>query len=381
MDCRCRKSLPYFVGIFLIFLSISLLAACNNEKSASSDKAKKSARRETTYTKASIQAPLQIAEGEFSKVVGWLNDETIVYITNTNQNSNVYTYHLLSGKQEKIFESKLPIISAFISPARDKILLHASSGLTEGSITVIDQTGTKLVEKSITSTELNFVWNPYDENLLLVTAFNEQWEYNVSLLNIETKKLTEMKFINQPFVNWNAKNEVIYLNWDLNNPSFFAPLVKQKINGAKEETLDLENVFQIYAYRNCLLTIEVDEKTPDQSVYTFLSEDSKPIASFSIPHLTRFSDWLVPEHTFNQARNEFYTLRPKSSGAADTYREGFQLVRYQLDRNNGEELLLDGLENKPISVSPAGEFCLYGHQLENIIILDTKELVSLVVDK
>lgn len=362
-------------------ISISLLAACNNEKSASSDKAKKAARRDTTYTKASIQATLQIVEGEFSKVVGWLNDETIVYITNTNQNSSVYTYHLLSGKQEQIFESKLPIISAIISPSRDNILLQASSGLTEGSLTVIDQKGTKLVEKSITSTELNFVWNPYDEKLLLVTAFNEQWEYTVSLLNTETKKLTETKFINQPFVNWSGKDEVVYLDWDLDNPSFFAPLVKQKINSAKEVTVDLENVFQIYAYGNCLLTISIDEKTTDQAVYTFLSEDNKPITSFSIPHLTRFSDWLVPEHEFNQARNEFYTLRPKSSGAADTYTEGFQLVRYQLNRNKEEELLFDGLENKPISVSPDGEFCLYGHQLENIMILDTKELVSLVDDK
>lgn len=377
MYCRCKKSFIFVFELFVIIISITLLSSCTDVKTLSGDKVKKAARPETTYSKESIHLPLPLAEGEFSKVIGWLSDDTIVYVTNINQGSNVYTYQLLSGKQKQIYKSNLPIVSASISPSRDKILMHASSESTAGTITIIDQEGNNLVEKTIDSAELSFVWNSYDENLLLITAFNEEWQFNVSLLNIETKKLSDSLHVEQPFIDWIGKDEIVYLDWDLNEPTFFAPLVKKKIKGEKGDIVDLENVFQIEGLKGMLLTISIDENKPDQAVYTFLTKDLKPVTSFSIPHLTRFSDWLVPEHDYNQDQKQFYTLKPLSSGAADTYGDGFQLVRYQLD-NKDEKLLLGNLENKPICVSPNGEFCLYGYGLENIIIFDTKEVLSMV---
>lgn len=377
MHCKGNKCLIDVFGLFMFVISISLLSGCTSEKSSNGDGPKKEARREEAFSSASIQAPLANTDGEIGKIIGWTSDETIVYITHIKQGSRVYTYHLSSGKEQLIYESKLPIISANISPSRNHILLHASSNTTEGAIIIIDQKGSILVEKTIDSTELSFVWNPFDENLVLVTAFNEQWEFTVSVLNIESNKLIESKVTKQPFVNWIDKDEAVYLDWNLNEPTFFAPIVKQKITGSVVETIDLENVFQLFSLGDKLLTLSVDDDNPEKAVYTFLSNDLKQKQTFTIPHLTRFSDWLVPSFDFNKEGNQFFTLCPLEGGASDTYQGGFQLVRYGLN-DKDEELLFEGLENKPISVSPNGEFCLYGYQLENLIIFDTNEMVTLL---
>ncbi|WP_147532350.1 hypothetical protein [Bacillus marasmi] len=377
MKGRNKKNSISIFGLFMLLISISLFSGCTGEKSSGGEAAKKEARREQAFSSDNIQSPLPKVEGEFGKIIGWLSDETIVYITHINQGSTVHTYHLFSGKQQQIYESKRPIISASISPSRDKILLHTSSGNSQGTIIIIGQNGKSLVEKKIDSAELSFVWNSYDENLVLVTAFNDQWEFTVSILNIDSNKLEESKLTQQPFMHWVGMDEVIYLDWDVNEPSFFASPVKQKITEEKGKNIDLENVFQLYAFGDTILTISTKDDNPEEATYSFLSKDLKRKQSFSIPHLTRFSDWLVPYHDFNKASNQFFTLRPIGSGAADTYQEGFQLVRYSLN-NEKEELVFEGLDNKPISISPNGEFCLYGYQLENLIVFDSNEIVALV---
>jgi hypothetical protein len=59
------------------------------------------------------------------------------------------------------------------------------------------------------------------------------------------------------------------------------------------------------------------------------------------------------------------------------YSEAFQFVSFNV--SNGEiEVLLEEIENKPMKISPNGVYCLYGYQLEQLIVIPAKEMVDLV---
>lgn len=271
-----------------------------------------------------------------------------------------------------MFESDSPIVSVNISPSRERLLIHSSSTSEEGIITVIDKKGKSLATKSIISSEITFVWNPFNDDLVLVSSFNEQWDFQVSVLNIKTNELKDSTLTQQPFASWVTKDELIYLNWDNDDPAFFAPVIKQGISEATGEELEFSNIFQLSSFNDVVLMISVDKDNKEKAVYTFLSNRFKKLTTFTIPQLTKFSDWLVPFYDFSQSKNQFLTFRPLSSGEVDTYKDGFQLVQYHLDSKE-ENVLLEGMENKPISLSPNGNLCLYGFQLENIIDLQSKK--------
>lgn len=365
--------------LYFLIISTVLLTGCTKEQNVSGHGSKQNVTDKSNKEniKKNIIAPINISNGQFGQVVGWVNNETIVYVNHSQQSSSVFTYNLYSGNSIKVFDSDGPISSVYISSTGERILIHSSTSNVEGKITVIDPKGRKLVSKTIHSSELTIAWNSFNENFVLVTAFNDQWEYTVSILNIEKKELTNTSITKQPFAHWLTKDELVYLDWDLNSPAFFAPVVKQEMEKDRVDQLDIANVFQLYTFHDVLLTVSVDMAHEEEAIYTFQSNRFQPLFSLSMPQLTRFSDWLVPYHAYNTKKGQFITLRPISSGSVESYTEGFQLVSYPTNGEK-EKVILEGLENKPLSLSPDGELCLYGYQLETLIALDSGEMVPLV---
>jgi hypothetical protein len=380
MGCVNKRRL--LISFCIIIISIALLSGCKDDQSAIGNGVQKHPRDESKEDEQDsnknnqIITPISHLSGEFGMIAGWLDDEKIVYLTHSNQSSTLYTYNLFTGKSIKLFQSEVPILSVHISPSGKRILIQSSTSPIEGSIKVIDLEGNNLVAKTIRSSELTVEWNPFNEDLVLVTAFDEQWDFTVSILDIHTKELTKSLLTKQPFAHWLTKDEFVYLDWDINSPTLFAPVVTQKTAGTKVEHHDFSNVFQLLSFQDVLLTVSVDNKNQEEAIYSFVSNRYESLRTFSIPHLTKFSDWLVPYYDFSQRKKQFITFRPLTSGEVDTYNKGFQLVRYQLDTNS-EEVLLEDMENKPITLSPNGEYCLFGYQFEKIIDLDTKEITML----
>jgi hypothetical protein len=90
-----------------------------------------------------------------------------------------------------------------------------------------------------------------------------------------------------------------------------------------------------------------------------------------------FSGWLVPYHDFNESKGKFITLKPLKSVEADAYSEGFELVSYDINKGI-TNMILQGLKNEPILLSPSGEAALYGNRFEKIINLETNEISEFI---
>lgn len=321
--------------------------------------------------------PIEIGkQEEFYKSAGWLTDSEILYISNKRESTSLlYSYHLGTGKAELLYRSERPILTAVPSPEKTKVLIHSAAS-EEGILTVIDLSGKELYTTSIQSYELSFEWNQFDENLLVVSAFTEEWDFSSYLLDLRENKLEELE-LPEPFVRWISKSELVYQEWDEDGMSLKAPLRKVSLKGNKSETL-LEDVYQFDSIGPYLMTVKVDEEeNQEPGLYTFYRDGDKPIANIKLPLLTSFSGWVVPFYDLIENGKEIIYLRAKEQGEADVYDSGFDLVRFHLDSGK-EEVIFTGIVNEPLSCSPSGEMCMYGYQFEKVLNIETKEIIDLV---
>lgn len=365
----------------LCFLLLYLLVGCQPKKETGIQPILKHSQ---TLHKAAIspsfllnevQAPIPIQSGQFNSINGWLNHETIIYMTNVELGTNIYTYNIFTGENQLLLESEAPISSVMASPSGDYVLIHSAPNTYEGIITIVDTNGIEIVNKRISAFEFHFEWNPYDEDKILISSFTEGWDYSIYLLSIKNSILDEIEN-KEPFVNWFAKDEIIYLNWSQNDLSLFAPLVKRNINEPNEKFL-LNEIYYIKTMKDLLMTITVNTENSHEAKYNFFSKGLERVASISVPHLTRYSDWLVPYFDFDQKR--FISLQPLFSTDADTYTNGFQLISFDIV-NGDKKVIIDNMNNEPLSCAPSGEYCLYGFYFEKLINLETKTIIPLVND-
>lgn len=254
-------------------------------------------------------------------------------------------------------------------------MIHSSAS-EEGVLTVIDLSGKELYSGKIESYELSFEWNPFNDDLLIVSAFTEEWDFNTYLLDLKENSLKELQ-LPEPFVRWISEDMLVYQQWDENEISLKAPLKSFSISGNHSKTL-FEDVYQFDSLGKYLLTIEVAEgENPGLGLYTFTREGIHSAGSLTAPLLTSFSGWVVPFYDLMDDGKAFMYLRAKEQGEADLYEGGFDLMKYQFGEDK-EEMVFSELANEPLSCSPSGEMCLYGFQLERVMNIDTKEIIELV---
>nr|WP_041965483.1 hypothetical protein [Mesobacillus selenatarsenatis] len=274
-----------------------------------------------------------------------------------------------------LFRSEQPIITAVPSPEKKKVMIHSAAS-EEGLLTVIDLTGKELYSTSIQSYELTFEWNPFDENLLVVSAFTEDWDFSSYLLDLRDNNLKEIK-LPEPFVRWISEDVLVYQKWDEDGISLDAPLRTFSLKENKTETL-LEDVYQFDSQGPYLMTVKVDEEENEESgLYAFFRNGDKSVGSIEAPLLTSFSGWVVPFYDLMDNGKNFIYLRATEQGEADLYDGGFDLLRYHLDSGN-EEVIFTEMANEPLSCSPSGEMCLYGFQFDKVLNIETNEIIDLV---
>jgi len=380
MNKQKRTKCVFFTIIFILLTL--LLGACTPKEQTKHKIPTKNERPKGPITSLGENWKLPISipegEGEFYKFVGWLSDSEVLYVTNLEQSSSVFQYNLLSGKSKLIYKSENPIVTVQISPSKKYLLVHSSPSSYEGLVTIIDPTGNEHLKKSFPSYELVFEWNPYNESEVFVSKFDEDWSFQLFLLEMKNAKTTEI-FLPQPFVKWINESDVAFLNWDEQNPSLFAPLKVKGLENGTEKTV-LPSVIQFSPFHNLLMTVSVNEQDQSMATYSFFDKEMTKLFTFSIPQLTKFSDWLVPFFDYNEQKKQFITFSPRTSGELDSYSEGFQLLSYDLKKGSSK-LIMEGLKNEPINFSPSGEALLYGNRFEKMIDINAKKIYELIKEK
>ncbi|WP_043933878.1 hypothetical protein [Bacillus sp. EB01] len=364
--------------MLIIFLISLFLSGCTEPKASktlppSHDDSQEEQEQGKTGT-ADWVVPINVPEGEFFKVFGWLGDSDILYASNLAAGSNLYSYSLETGENKLILSSKAPIVTAAVNPDLSRILVHTSPSSFEAIVTVYDLGGNELVSQSFPSAELHAEWNMYDENVALIVAFNEDWTYNSFRMDTNDHIVEEIE-LPDPFAKWVGKESIAYLKWNQDSPALFAPLEIMESGGEITASMD-EQIYHIETYKDLIVAVSRDAQDETKALYTFFSQQLKALGSFTVPHLTRFSDWLVPYQDYSLAAGRFMVFEPVRSGEADAYTEGFTLASYEI--GGSREVLIEGLDNQPIVASPNGRAILYGYRYERIIDPESKKIINLI---
>ena len=120
----------FFLWPLLLFFTL-LIVGCEKEKSSISEppvnQNKKVEINSPILTVQDIKEnlPIPIEEGEFEKVYGWMDEQTIVYSTNIQNHSNLYAYNLAEGKNRLIKKVESTITALHISPSGDYLLIRS----------------------------------------------------------------------------------------------------------------------------------------------------------------------------------------------------------------------------------------------------------------
>ena len=366
----------------LLLLFLLVFVGCEKEKSSISqppvNQNKKVEINSQILTARDLKEnlPIPIEEGEFEKVYGWMDGRTIVYSTNIQNYSNVYAYNLAEGKNRLIKKVESSISSLHISPSGEYLLIRSPVSPTEMMISVIQKSGEELYSEKIEASDVAIEWNLYNEQRVLISTFTEDWQSQTFDLSIADKKRTEIE-VSNPFSYWYGENGLIYLNWNPNDLSLFANVFTKDLSSQVEKEV-LSSIFQMDTFKRSIMTIKIDQDPLSEASYHFYDQELKLIGSFKTPVLTRFSDWLIPYYDYNEKKNTFISFQPIENGEVSTYNQGFQLFKYELNRNE-KKSIMEGLENEPLSCSPEGDICLYGYYFEKLIDLDRKIVIKLSV--
>jgi hypothetical protein len=316
------------------------------------------------------QLPIIVPKGNLNRVIGWLSNDELVYLTQTSESSYLFLHTLSEGKSELLFESEYPIVSGVISPDYQRILIHCSPSSYEGRVVIISKSGSKLFDHDFPSVEMSFEWNQYDSNQLFITAFSEDWSFNNYYLDLGVNKVTPVD-ISKPFAKWTGNRKMAFLDWNDEDISLLSPLMEKEFG--QDEVKLADGVFQFDTFVDRLLTITIDTGN-QMAKYQFFSRQMKKITSFIMPVLSSYSGWLVPNYELTS--EGFLSMVPQKSGEADVYQDGFDFVRYNIETGK-QEVLVENTENYPFTCSPDGKLCLVGYQLERLLNLETKKSYSL----
>lgn len=377
-----RSILTNFILILIVFC---LLTGCqekdlqtqpsvsSNSEKPSSDQAIE--KRNNGHSDRKI-LPLEVKEDQFEFMIGWLNNETILYCENLNGSYVISSYHIYSGEKEQIYTSELPIIQALLSPSKTKILIHTSPTIYEADVKIISLQNEKLIfHDIIESNEISFTWNGYDESKLFAVAFYEDWSFTTYILNVEEQTRAETK-VPYPFAIWQNSNSLLTLDWDHENPDTTAPILSIT-NGERKTVLNSRSFYFLHGWTGLFLALSLNEFDEGLADFNFYNEKLELIQKIEFPYLTEYSSWEIPR--FNLVSDDiFYIVTPKMSGEVDVYDGGFDLIKVDL-KDGSQDILIEDVANEPIQSSPDGNLILYGFQYENVINVNDKNIEQFLI--
>ncbi|MFJ7746171.1 hypothetical protein [Peribacillus sp. NPDC097295] len=372
------QMLPIFKIVSIVLLCISttlLISACEPSNDLSKPMADTEKEHSQSNQKTSLST-LEIPASEKDKIeaiYGWLDSNTILYAEKKDgtDSRQLMEWNLETNASTIFYQPASDFTEVSISPSGKHVMISSFTSSGKASITILDRTGNPQYSLVIPAYELAFDWNAYQEGMLFVTSFYEDWTYSSYVINAEEQTVQSLDFP-QPFAQWDSENGLMFLDWNRNEPALTAPLERKALNDKAEENLMLD-VIHFKKVKTTLMTIQVETEKHDRGTYAFYDDTNKSIQSFSVPLLKSFSDWVIPAYDLLEKDKELVTFVPVESKDADQYENKFTLTKMNWETGAQEELMKD-MENEPLSCSLDGSLCLYGNQFEKIIDMKTHQI-------
>lgn len=122
-------------------------------------------------------------------VEGWLNNSTILYTASNPTKTELFAYRIFTGKAKKLYQTDGQIVDVQIN-AREQMILLQITHSQKTAVVLLNAEGETLYEKDYETYELEAAWNQYDPYQMMVTEFNENWDFHTYQVNAKKTNLS-----------------------------------------------------------------------------------------------------------------------------------------------------------------------------------------------
>jgi len=340
---------------------ILILTGCTQKNDIKENIPKKPTPIEEVIKEELFDYSLTTKQAKFHFIAQWLTDTNVLFVEKDKNKYFLKTFDFETGEVAILYEDTSIIADVLVHPSKELILLHTSNNPTSATIKILSLGGVLKDEITVESSELAIEWNDLDPSLILLTAFHQDWTYDVFLYN---GKNTDDGFglieVGNPFPKWSGKGNILTKSLD-GHPLDGGELNIYDIATEKWQLSELTNVVYFDTYGESILVVRIDDN--ETAHYSILNLDGTVTADWEMPAVSNYSEWVIPEINWISA-NTVILATHEFGGQLDVLDEPYRLVRVS---NGQQEFLADNVLPTLLRCSANGERCLTGYSAEKII--------------
>ncbi|MGG3574767.1 hypothetical protein ABES80_20250 [Bacillus gobiensis] len=300
-----------------------------------------------------------IADQSAEKVFGWLDEETIVF----SAHNMLKSHNLFTGKETTIFKTSGQISDVQINQAKKRLLIQSAAENASMELNLVTNEGDLLFKHQFDGYEFQSAWNPFQPDLIFLTAFKQDWTYTTFLIHAGQNKI-ERQSLQIPFAKWSSEDTLEYLKWNNKAPETSAPLYRYHLSSGKKEKI-YDDIVAFAVFSDVRLAVK-KPSAGDKGEFMFSEADSGfPLSQYSQPLAPNYSSWDPGEYDYDSKTKSFYLFNQK------------QLKKINVE--SGEvQIVLSDIPMEPINLSPDGMYALYGYSFEQVISILDKKIVKIM---
>ncbi|WP_088840703.1 hypothetical protein [Listeria sp. ILCC797] len=321
-----------------------------------------------------VVKPFQTSKQKFVRIVGWLNNDSVLVQAQQGKSTNFVNYNIYTGKEKPILAVDSLISDVQLSPDGSQFLVYAIQKNNKVNLSVHSTSdGSTLMSKEMEPLSANFYWNPDSINKIMMVLFDQNFAYTVNVIDTETSEISKVTTTSQ-FVSWYSDNLYVV---NRKEPGIeLGNLYLEDTREQEPESLIVANILQFAVSHNMLLTTERPDD-PSKVTYDFRTIGFQTIYKYEMPREYDELGTFIPYFDKNFTAKTFLTFEPYESKKISPQGNEYRLVLINPEEKS-HRVIVELMDNKPIVSSPDGQKVLYGYQFEQLISTKDGEISNLV---
>ncbi len=365
----------------LLLILFVFLPSCSNDKRIIHELHQYQTNLEyKTYEKESERFSFRsrivpLHEPNLNRITSWYGNHEVLILVNDGISSRLEKYNFYTGKRDVFYKSSDFIMQVQPNSNNTYVAIESKDISNNSILTILNAEGDMVLQKKIAVDFLELAWSPYAPSSLMVTSYYPSLQTTIEVMDLEQQEKQELHI--EPYVQWFSKDQVAYFDWN-NGASLQAPIKIYNIHSTTTQHLS-QNAILFDSIPNYFMYMEFKEDV--LNVKFVDSTTQNEVNSFDTPVLDSHAGYIwSPIFDWSSTSNLFFIFEAKQAGSLIDYNHGYQLIVYDVQAGKKQDVVsVDEITN--LDCSPNGEWCLMGAQLENLVDINTGEIMKLVNEK
>lgn len=367
------KKRTHYIQVTLLLICCCLfLIACTTQDSDGTEEGEEQPPESESMSLATLDIDYRV----FQKVVGWLDDETLLVHLGEAEKHELVSFDIFSGDIESIYNDDSAILTVEINQTKDKILLQEIKD-QQSTFRVITTDGTEIQSTNFGYTSyVNLNWNPANDNTVFISHYNYDHSLEAETILVYIWTIDENTFTVKDIPSlspkWYSENVYLYID-ELYTTALYIGDIRED----QDNLMINRDISDFYLNQDTFIGLVESDISENEVLlfheYPFLVGEKV----IRVPKVT-MNEFPIKPHMTQATRNgDIYGVVPDYAYSLEEELGEHHLSHLDFENETVEEIM-ELPEDAPIALNPTEDYLLYGWRLENIIDLSDPELFELI---